>query len=111
MNPTNILIYFAQDAIKKGMPEISYKNSQTDLNPTGKEYRISFLQEDGKTFAIYSDGSYSYDGDIEGRLMRPHDRRWIKKLVRNGVVLEFAKMDWMEFESLHRRVVGGERTL
>lgn len=94
----NITRHYIEAAKKQGMPEIT--TSCELVHVEGKDYRISYLQEDGSNFSIYDNGEYDYNGDICGKLMRPHDKRWVKKLVKEGTPVPFAKAECAEFYSL-----------
>ena len=52
---------------------------------------------------MYGNGSWAYDGPIgsvDGKLAPPHSKTWINRLLKRGVSLDFAKMDWADYYTL-----------
>lgn len=57
---------------------------------------------DEAVLTVYSNGEwdlYALDGtSYSGSVMRFHDRRWIRRLMRNGLLPKLAKSSWMYFK-------------
>lgn len=103
-----ILDFFIAEAVKKGAPadfgeRIGSADRYSDFGTrnAGLNYKFVYPIGDGKeSFTIYGDGGFAYDGEtqtIEGKLTPPHSKTWIRRMVKSGMEVDYAKMVWAEF--------------
>lgn len=61
----------------------------------------------GEYLTVYDDGIWQFygkDGQIEGRILRFHDRRWIDRMVKAGVLGQIAWFSVQFFKRLKEKV-------
>lgn len=104
--------FFIEAAIRKGAPAnlaervasaSADKFSDFGKRSSGTNYKFQWLLDNddaSESFTIYGDGSFMYDSpalSVEGKLAPPHSATWIRRMVKSGVVVDYAKQDWAEF--------------
>lgn len=104
-----IVDFAVEAAIRKGAPtDLAEKvsNATSDTFASGGiNYKVEFWldEECAETFSLYGDGTIGYDGpsgSITAKVAPLHSKTWIRRMVKSGMVLDYAKQLWAEYYSI-----------
>lgn len=106
----NITTFYVEAVIRKGAPanllERIAEAESAVYAEGGANYKIEFFlgdDSDDERFTIYGDGTAAYDSpntSISAKLSPPHSKTWIRRMVKTGMEVDYAKMVWAECYSI-----------
>lgn len=96
-----------QDLSKWSGPNVTTGENgdyKVEWRPPDDDSLLDMPGYEDAVLTIYKDGAwdlYALDGkSFDGSMMPFHDRRWIRLLVKEGVVREMAMSSWMYFKDI-----------
>lgn len=98
----SIIDYFVEKAEALGISGLAAAMKGATIlaeRESGSNYRIQYLigDEGDDYLTIYGSGDFDceYGGKfVDGKLPPPHAKSWIRKLIKDGKPVDFARSEW-----------------